>query len=83
MNLGARFGMVVCIALTGAAGFGIGGLVGPVLFMLVDIPLRLTPHEPPFQWIEPMMWTGFGCAVLGACAGGFVASRRLRHGPGV
>src|SRR6185436_13572761 len=62
----------------GQRGFVAGGFGGAVLFCVVDLFLRLTPHEPPFQWIEPRMRAGLACAVLGALVGSLLAVYHLR-----
>jgi len=76
MNYGATLGKALCAAATGSGWFLAGGFVGIGLFTFVDIPFRLTPSDPPFQWVEPMMWTALGCGVVGALLG---ASRAWYH----
>lgn len=76
MTPGENLGRAACAAAWACGGFGLGGILGIVLFAVADINLRLTPHEPPFRWVEPMMWTGFGSGVVAAFVCGLVAARR-------
>ena len=71
---GRQVGIVMFMSM---AGFVACGFLGAVLFMLVDIPLRLTPNEPPFQWGEPMGWTALACAIVGSFSIAFFTWRHF------
>lgn len=84
MSSGASIGRLCCIALTGCAGclvaFVATVIFAPPLLCLLDIFRQGPRDEPPFQWMRPIFWLMPVCALLGGCAGMFLAWWKLRAG---
>ncbi len=84
MRLGATLGMAVCIALTSVAGAGLAIVVGlfvfPLALGLLELAFSATRDDPPFRWMQPVLWLLPGAAILGAGIGAFMAWRGLREG---
>jgi hypothetical protein len=79
MMRGATLGDVLWLSFSIWLGIVAGGFLGIVLFACIDISFRLIPSEPPFQFVEPMLWTGLVAAAVGGWLGGWRALLDIRR----
>lgn len=60
---------VVMAALVCVLSFGLGCGVGVGVFLVVDRLFDAWPHEPPYQWVGPLLLLTYGCGLVGVVAG--------------